>query len=488
MVDYIKKNQRIINILVAVITPLIGIGILLLVKGMTLQEISIPCGDYNDELTYYKQVEAMIRYGHPQGYFGYNESHAIIGNFDAWSITTFLHFSIAGKLFGWNYITPIIVNLVLWILTFVVTTVLLKPSISQQVFISIAWISCSTNIRYIFSCAPESLVTIILLLFGVFFIRYNQNHNEIRWLVLADICLVYLTLMRGYYALFVLLILASMLKETKRIDLKVVVQVIVALLSMIAFVLLVHYTFSPYFTPDINLSWLVGPKSLIKSLLVGFIETMQYILDAILMKSIRGSWYLLYFLILPYIVYKCIKNRDWIYYSLLLSWCILISAMWTMYRIEESCRHIMICALVFAMIIVYIENKASVTLIVAIALVYATWFSHDTVMYNTLPRIDEEQLEAISEGSEKLNAAMQLTDNEWDNTIIWTRSTVYNELYALPEGFGINCCLDEFVLNNFDSLKSKYVTAYYDGEMNDFLSERGKLVATFGTTNVYEIR
>ena len=59
----------------------------------------------------------------------------------------------------------------------------------------------------------------------------------------------------------------------------------------------------------------------------------------------------------------------------------------------------------------------------------------------------------------------------YDNVIIWvfaasvedagqTRSvlTDWQILYGLPEGFGVSCCYDTYVLENFDTLKSKYIT------------------------------
>ena len=44
-------------------------------------DIYLPTGWCSDEVSYYKQVEAIIKNGMPQGYWGYNESRAAIGTF-----------------------------------------------------------------------------------------------------------------------------------------------------------------------------------------------------------------------------------------------------------------------------------------------------------------------------------------------------------------------------------------------------------------------
>ena len=147
----------------------------------------------------------------------------------------------------------------------------------------------------------------------------------------------------------------------------------------------------------------------------------------------------------------------------------------------------MACSLVYVMVVAYIEYKSFVKYIAIIVLVYTTWFSKDE-FYTKLNPEDETMMAYIADGKEKLGDMLELTDNEWDNTIVFTLSTTFNELYAVPAGFGINCCLDDYVYKNFDNLNGKYITAKCDREMNDFLAERCELVTSYGTTNVYKLR
>ena len=53
--------------------------------GETISGVWLPASQWNDELFYYKQVEGILNYGYPQGYFGFNESHALNLSFASWS-------------------------------------------------------------------------------------------------------------------------------------------------------------------------------------------------------------------------------------------------------------------------------------------------------------------------------------------------------------------------------------------------------------------
>ena len=482
----ITENKWIIFI-IAILTPIIGAALYMIRFRVGINQLSIPCSDWNDEFWYYKMIESMIQFGKPLGYYGYNESHALVGNLGGWSFAMLIPFVGIGKIVGWNYMTPIIINLVLWIIGFAVVAIALKPSFSAQLFVSIAWLCYSVNIRYIFSAAPESLMTVMLLIYAVSVIRFSRNTKALGWLILADLMIVYLTLMRGYYILFIVVILAAMFKDSKKINSSIIIQVIVALIAVIAFVLIVHFCLAEYFVPDINTEWLTHPKAFIKAILLGFIESMQYVWQALLLQSMRGSWYILYFVLLPFIIYQCVKTKNLLYYSVLFSWVVLLVAMWTLYTAKEGCRHLMSASVVYIMVLAYLEHKQKYTYIIIAVLIYTNWLSQDS-FYTQIKPVDEEQMEAIADGQAKLNELLELGDSEWDNTIISTRITKFNDLYAVPVGFALNSCLDDYVREHWDELNSKYIAYRPEGDLNDFLAERCEVVTKYGDTVVYKIR
>ncbi len=46
--------------------------------------IWFPTSTNSDEVFYNRQLVSVLKNGSPQGYFGYNESHAAIGTFSTW--------------------------------------------------------------------------------------------------------------------------------------------------------------------------------------------------------------------------------------------------------------------------------------------------------------------------------------------------------------------------------------------------------------------
>lgn len=73
-----------------------------------LGEIWLPTNMDNDEVMYNRQIVSVITHGGPQGYFGYNESHAAIGRFGGWGPFLIWAYALPGFLFGSS------VNTVLW--------------------------------------------------------------------------------------------------------------------------------------------------------------------------------------------------------------------------------------------------------------------------------------------------------------------------------------------------------------------------------------
>ena len=69
------------------------------VYGVPLGRIYLPASAWSDEVYYAKQLSAVVTHGVPQGYFGFNESHAEIGRFAAWGPAVFYLYAIPGLIF-----------------------------------------------------------------------------------------------------------------------------------------------------------------------------------------------------------------------------------------------------------------------------------------------------------------------------------------------------------------------------------------------------
>jgi len=68
------------------------------------------------------------------------------------------------------------------------------------------------------------------------------------------------------------------------------------------------------------------------------------------------------------------------------------------------------------------------------------------------------------------------------NTVLWVMkddvngkecSTRWQMLYAVPHGFGINCCLPEYVEENFENLQCRYLATVVGGAIDIRCTEDG---------------
>ena len=116
--------------------------------------------------------------------------------------------------------------------------------------------------------------------------------------------------------------------------------------------------------------------------------------------------------------------------------------------------------------------------------------ANDVYMYR-VPTYSEEKAEALQQGSTAMEAVGILDENStdpWDNTVIWTYGIDFTYLYALPNGVGINLCGEDYVKDNFDILKPKYIVTDIGGEIDVLCSQEKELLAEYGSVHVWKLR
>lgn len=472
-------------LLIAVLTPLIGALLILLKNGMTFSQISIPCSLWNDELFYYKQIEAMLQFGIPQGYFGFNESTSLYGHFAAWSPVILMPFYLVGKLFTWNTVTPVAFNLFLWAAAFVVFVFVAKPSIKLQVAVSVGWIVFASNLRYLFSVTPESMITALLFMFSVFLYAFIKSERR-GYLIAADTFFVILVLMRGYYAAFGLIILWFFFKKKNYRAL--IVQAAVVFLSAAVYGLILHFFTAAYFTTLVNTAWVTNPVLLIKTLAHGAIDTLAYMSKIILASSDRGAWYAVFVVGVIYFIIKAIYRKNSLYLMVAISELVILSAMYLMYNVNEGARQVMAIAAIGIMFILFEQGELLFSILLPLAVAYITWMSSDT-FYQQLPKADEAQLEVIESGEATIREAIPFEAEPWDNTVLVTTSIYANDMYAIPAGLGINLCDDAYIEEHFDNLRGKYMATMVGEPINQFMEEKGcEVYVSYGQTKIYKLR
>lgn len=115
-VSWMKKHKRLLKALLMSLLPLVCCVVACALQGKTISQVYLPAGEWNDELFYFKQVEGIVHFGYPRGYFGFNESHALKASFAAWSPVLVFPWILWGLCFGWNLLSPIYCNIFLMML------------------------------------------------------------------------------------------------------------------------------------------------------------------------------------------------------------------------------------------------------------------------------------------------------------------------------------------------------------------------------------
>ena len=137
------------------------------VYGVPLGRIYLPASAWSDEVYYAKQLSAVVTHGVPQGYFGFNESHAEIGRFAAWGPAAFYLYAIPGLIFrGQNAF--LYCNL-FWVLAgwlcFVWGT---RLDWKRQLLFGVGIAALNAPVRYVFSAMQEPLhYALVLAVLGL---------------------------------------------------------------------------------------------------------------------------------------------------------------------------------------------------------------------------------------------------------------------------------------------------------------------------------
>lgn len=473
--------------------PLLCCFVRCAMDGETISNVWLPAGGWSDELFYYKQVEGIIQYGYPQGYFGFNESRALNLSFAMQSPVLVFPWVIWGLLFGWNLWSPVVCNIVLTSLVCFLFVCLVKPSWKQLGVLALLFSLYLPVTRYMLSGAAEILCFDMVILFYALAVNY-LNRKKAGKLVLLFVLGVVMTLMRLW--MLPVLLLPSWL-WIRRIGWRGTLGSAAVLgASLGSSICVRHYIGTEYCTPPYGSDWaaafsgqdvLGGTRvciALILCILVG-----QSILDwrkfKILDKASEDS-----------IVRdeenvtarRGLYNRLVIQLHLALCFVAVLAALLLWNRPEEGGRQLLTLMLAGIFVIALMEAKYLVK-VVLLSVSFAWLCSHMAVapLYHELPYRQAGKAEQFAEWEElfdiKLEPERESGVPNYDNSVIWvlqdetseggTAYTSWQLLYALPEGFGISCCTPEYVADNFGDLKSGYLATLSGGRIDEMCMGAG---------------
>ncbi len=512
-VKKITEHKNIIKAFLMAFLPLVAGCLLCAADGKTIADLSLTTSEWNDELFYYKQVESILTYGFPQGYFGFNESHALHLSFAAWSPVLVFPWILWGLLFGWNLMSPIYCNIFILMLAVFLFVLLTKPNWKQMGILAVLYLSHLFLNRYMLSCMPEALCAGMAVIFLAVCYSYQEKEKAYKLAVLFGM-VFFMTLMRPYLLLLILFPAYHSIRKYKWKG--GIFTAVTLVVSFVIYFVINKNLSAQYFTPLFKTQWLMEFKN--SGILAGIRYTAREIwsqgrqLWAKLNEGVRYGLpagvlfleFLLSTLILGIQIFCERKKKDkGTVHIFLFLYCLgIFGAIILMYKLNEGSRHLVIFITMAVFAIGMMETryfkKAAVTAVVFLILYGRLPASP---FYYQIPYRTEQKTEDYGYWQKVMQENLSLNRESvpnFDNVVIWTlkdtvtegeKLTEWQMLYALPKGFGISCCEPSYVTEQFEELQCKYIAVVPSGSVEEKCIESGKqLIGQSQGMALYELR
>lgn len=491
----------------AALLPILCCMVSCAVQGKTIGEVYLPVSEWNDELFYYKQVEAILEYGYPQGYFGFNESHALKLSFAAWSPVLVWPWLLWGFLFGWNLMSPILCNIVLMTVAMFVFVWLAKPGWKQMGILTLLFCLYTPFVRFMLSGMPEVICFSMLIIFLGLVYSYLAKEKTGKL-----VCLFFLSgmlvLMRPYLLLFMLLPVYFWFKKSRWKGL--VGSGVVVLSVMAIYVLINRYLGAEYFTPLFYTEWITtfftqgigaGIRNLIGTLYYMGKGFMTYAAEGFRSGLAAGAYFLGFLVIMGILLWQSLA--DWreakkqnepagllaqlaVEAHMAFAFVAMLFALLLMYKLTEGSRHLLtfMAAAIFVISMMRTKYYKKAVLVGATFAYLYSYMAVDPYNYQ-VPFADEKVVAQVEYWGEVFAEHLELVEEDvpnYDNVIIWTLGditaegwgmTKWQNLYRLPDGFGVSCCLADYITANLESLESRYIATVVGGTIDGMCSELG---------------
>ena len=503
MKEHLKRNKILyLQAVIMGLLPLLFCLATCAINGYSLSDIYLPASDWNDELFYYKQVESMLEYGYPQGYFGFNESHALKFSFAAWSPVLVLPWLIFGAIFGWNLMSPIYCNILMMSIACVVFVLLVRPKWKQLLLLAIMFCVFTPFSLYMLRVMPECICFSLLIMYYAvmeWYLREKKTRGLVGMLVLSGL----LTLMRPYLILFMIFPIIMWIKKNKKWG---IVGSLFLLLGIGGtYFAINHYLAAEYFTPLFKTDWLepffrgeiwIGIRGVFARLYYNGKTFAALTLEGMLSGFTEGAFFAGHLAIMLLFGVQALsmwgeKKKEKAFQYLYLAFCFfaMVIALIMMYKMKEGSKHLLtfMAMGIFAISVmktrVYKKAMFFSALCVYLYIMKGTNEIDYQICFATPERVAKvEAWEQIFE--ENLSLEEKGTPN-YDNVVIWVFSdtvetssgeasvlTDWQILYGVPKGFGISCCYGDYVAEHFDSLQSKYITIPTGSRLQKMCEER----------------
>lgn len=497
---FTQKYNRILSAFLMALVPIVCCIVTCAIDGKSVLDVYIPASTWNDELYYYKLVEAVLEHGYPQGYYGFNETHALKLSFAAWSPVLLVPWIIWGAIFGWNLMSPILCNMVMISLAIFLFTYLTKPKKWQMLGMAVMLATFTPMVRYTFACMPEITCFFLIIVFLGLAISYCEKASVWK-IVLMFILSALATLMRPYFILFMLLPGYYWFKKRKMAGTFGTLGIIG--ITGVIYAAIKYYLGAEYFTDLFSTEWIekfftdgffAGVKFILYKLYHVGINFFQMFVESFISGLPAGALFVGFILILVLMVITTIgkwkgKEKD---VSVYVHFTFCTFGMWIalllMYKMTEGSKHLSAFIITGILMLSLVNAKQCWKWIVT-ALLCGFLFivmAKEPINYEIPYKTDEleKQLLTLNQELEE-NLVMSDVVPSFENTVIWVFSDEvdgkeiqlnWQQLYLFPDDYGINLCYGWYVIENYDSLQSGYVATIPGGKIDALLREKGAQV------------
>lgn len=506
--DWWRQDQRALTLckaLLLALLPILCCAVGSTVQGRSIGETYLPSSEWNDELFYYKQVESIVKFGYPQGYYGFNESHGLKLSFAAWSPVLVLPWVVWGFLFGWNLMSPIICNILLMTAALFLFAWLVRPTWKQMGVLTLLFCLYTPFVRYMLSGMPEIICISHLIVFYGLAVSYlrEERAGKLVWMfVLSGL----LTLMRPYMLLFLLLPVCFWIGAARRkgkIWLGILGSCLVSGAILACYALIKHYFGAEYFHPLFFTEWITtfftdgfgaGVHNFFSTLYWKGRDFYAHTVQGLRTGLASGAFFAGYLATMAVLLWQSaadarkLKNLSdgqvklraqlAVEAHLAFSFIGMLFALLLMYKLTEGSKHLLTFMAVGVFVVALMETKfykKAVILGAVFAYLY-TYMAVDPYDYQ-VPYVEADRKTQVEDWSGRFENALELTEEDvpnYDNVVIWVfdeqsaegEAMKWQLLYALPEGYGISCCQKDYVLEHLEELNSRYVAAQSGAEVD----------------------
>ena len=520
------KDPRVTNLICIAVLGLLPFVYVLVKMIIDPTPVSLITSEWNDELFYFKQVEAIIDHGYPLGYYGFNDGHALSLSFAAWSPVLVWPWVVLGILFGWTMKSVFVFNVIIYSVALILFGAMTRPSVKQTIAISVWFFAFFLNLRYIYSCMPEVICFAHLLVFWgcmLAFFRTSKKGYMIGAIVLGSL----MTWMRPYMILFlVFALLVMFVKASGKRNKLIAFFISFGVVGFTAFIyyLLNHFLSAEYFMPFFYTDFITtfftsgfkaGVHNLLGTLYYKGMDFFRFMKDAFYIDSAPGMFFDIYLFMMAVQAVqlfiekitsgkksldkkssdkKSIPDLDGTFYCrmyMLFADFALLIAILLMYKLIEGSKHLLTFIAVGVILMIVKKEKSWIcALLMSLCLIYFGVFHAVGNAYDFgIPKTtadSEARYEYFRRAFTREIHLDSANAPSYDNAVIWEFRDVVNGedvttdwqmLYAVPSGMGINCCFD-YSADNFDSLKTRYISAPSGGRIEELCIGHGyRLIA-----------